>query len=264
MKINFYHVDAFTNSIFKGNPAAVCILLTWPEDDYLPKLAKENNLPVTAFLVRVDDQFEIRWFTPEGELDLCGHGSLAAAYVIFNYIETSWSVVNFQSQQGSLQATRKNNLISLNFPEKIIEPFNSPLLEEGLGLKPQAIYRYKNERCLAVFNTESEVQQLNPNMQILKNLEQRAVVVTAPGIAVDFVSRTFYPSKKWCEDAATGASHCMLVPYWAEKIKKRDLHSYQVSERGGEFFCHYGNKRVIISGQAVLYLQGTLAIFDVN
>lgn len=258
MKITLYHVDAFTDKIFSGNPAAVCVLPEWLPDDVLHQIAKENNLPVTAFLVRKDEKFNIRWITPEYELDICGHGSLAAGYVIFNFIDTRLQSIDLHSRIEVLPVIRNKNFITLNFPAKNIEPCSLPLLEQGLGLPPKAIYQHKSERCIAVFDSEEEVKQLKPNMQILKKLEHRGISVTAPSTEVDFVSRTFYPQKKISEDPATGASHCLLAPYWSKQLNKTDLHALQVSERGGEIFCQYQGDRVLISGKAVLYMQGMI------
>jgi len=260
MKIPIYHVDAFTDNLFCGNPAAVCILPTWFPDNKLHAIAKENNLPVTAFLVRDSNTFNIRWITPDYELDICGHGSLSAAYIIFNYLEPAWQKVDLQSRTELLQVFRTDDLITLNFPAKNVENISLPLVEQGLGLVPKEIYQHKNERCLVIYDTEEEVRQLKPNMQILKKLKHRGVIVTAPGQNVDFVSRTFYPQKTISEDPATGASHCLLVPYWAKRLSKTDLHALQVSERGGEMFCRYQGDRVLISGKAVLYMQGYLAM----
>lgn len=259
MQIPIYHVDAFTDKVFCGNPAAVCILSEWLSDETLHSIAKENNLPVTAFLVRDENKFSIRWITPEYELDLCGHGSLASGFVIFNYLEPTWQKADLQSRHELLQVTRSDDLITLNFPAKNIENVSLPLLEKGLGFSPKEIYQHKNERCFAVFATEEEIKQIKPDMQILKKLEHRGITVTAPSKEVDFVSRTFYPQKSISEDPATGASHCLLAPYWSKKLNKNNLHALQVSQRGGEIFCKYENERVFISGKAKLYMQGIIA-----
>lgn len=255
-----YYIDAFTNKLFRGNPAAVCVLSKWLSDDDLHSIAKENNLPATAFLVREVDKYNIRWFTPEYELDICGHGSLSAGYVIFNYLEPTWQKADLQSRIELLQVLRADDLITLNFPAKSIESTSLPLLEQGLGLSPKEIYQHKNERCLAIYNTEEEVKSLQPDMQILKKLEHRGITATAPGKNIDFVSRTFYPQKTISEDPATGASHCLLAPYWSKRLNKTDLHALQISERGGEIFCQYLGDRVLISGKAVLYMQGFINI----
>lgn len=260
MKIPIYHVDAFTDKIFSGNPAAVCVLPKWVPDDILNAIVRENNLPATAFLVRENKKFNIRWITPEYELDICGHGSLSAGYVIFNYLEPTWEKVDLQSRIERLPVVRTDDLVTLNFPAKNIEKCILPLLEQGLGLLPKEIYQHKNERCLAVYNTEEEIKALKPDIQILKKLEHRGITVTAPGKDVDFVSRTFYPQKAISEDPATGASHCLLAPYWSNRLNKTELHARQVSQRSGEMFCKYQDDRVLISGKAVLYMQGIVTI----
>ncbi len=258
MTIKIYHVDAFTDKLFHGNPAAVCVLSTWLADEVLYAIARENNLPVTAFLVRDQNKFNIRWITPEYELDLCGHGSLSAGFVIFNFLEPSLKKVDLKSRTELLQITRDNDFITLNFPAKVIESVALPLLEEGLGLRPKEIYQHGNERCLAVYASEDEVRQLRPNLSILKKMPHRGITVTAQGNEIDFVSRTFYPQKTISEDPVTGASHCLLAPYWSKKLNKQELHARQLSERGGEIICRYKNDRVLISGRVVLYMQGDI------
>jgi len=257
--IPIYHLDAFTDRVFSGNPAAVCLLPHWLDDADLHAITKENNLPVTAFLVRENDQFSIRWITPEYELDICGHGSIATGYVIFNILEPSWQKVNLKSKTDLIQITRTDDWITLNFPIKALEKCHSfPLLEHGLGLKPKEVYQHRNERCFAVYETEEEVKQLKPDIKILQQLEHRGISVTAKGSKVDYVSRTFYPKKSISEDPATGASHCLLAPYWAERLNKTKLHSQQVSSRGGEMLCECQGDRLLISGKAVIYMQGMI------
>lgn len=260
MQITVYHVDAFTDSLFSGNPASVCVMQEWLPDHKLHQIAKENNLPVTAFLVVDNSIYHIRWMTPEYELDLCGHGSLSASYVIFNFIDPSLNQVKLHSRSEVLPVTRNHNLITLNFPAKNLEPCSLPLLKEGLGLTPVEIYQHKNERCIAVLNTEEKMKQLKPDIQILKALGYRGFTVTALGNDVDFVSRTFYPHKSPSEDPVTGASHCVLAPYWAKKLNKTELHAKQISERGGEIFCQVNDDRVLITGKAALYMQGIINI----
>jgi PhzF family phenazine biosynthesis protein len=263
-KIPVYHVDAFTDKIFHGNPAAVCILTEWLDENSLHLIAKENNLPVTAFLLRKKDIFEIRWITPEIELDLCGHGSHAAAFVIFNFLEPSVQKIDLRSRTELLQVIRDNDYFTLNFPVKDIEKVSVPLLEEGLGLSSKEVYQHSNERLMTVLESEDEVKKLAPNFNILKKLEHRGITVTAKGNSVDFVSRTFYPQKNIAEDPVTGASHCMLAPYWSEQLNKQELHALQVSERGGELFCRVENNRALIKGHAMLYMQGIIHVGLIN
>lgn len=258
MNIPFYHVDAFTTQRFTGNPAQVCILDKWLSDDELQAIASENHLPVTAYLVREAEGYQIRWFTPNYEVDLCGHGSLASSYVIFNILRPEIKSVTLKYSAGKLHVTNNDGLYVLQLPIRQIDVFHSSVLIDGLGVTPKEIYQYNAERCLAVFDTEEQVRQLNPDMSILKNLDQRGIIVTAASRQYDFISRTFYPYKPVCEDAVTGASHCLLVPYWASKLNKTTLHAYQASQRGGELFCELLSDKVAISGKAVLYAQGVI------
>lgn len=256
MEIAIYHIDTFTDKIFSGNPAAVCVLQVWLPEDVLRAIAVENNLSATAFLVRQGEKYLVRWITPEYELDICGHGTLAAGYVIFNYLEPTWIRVDLQSRIELFQVIRTDDLITLDFPTKTIESCNLPLLAQGLGLQPKEIYQHRDERCLAVYETEDEVASLVPDMNMLKQLAHRGITATAPGKYVDFVSRTFYPKKAMSEEPATGASHCLLAPYWSSRLGKTDLHALQLSQRGGEMFCQHAGKRVLISGKAILYSKG--------
>lgn len=263
MKIKTYFVDAFASQLFKGNPAAVCILEKWLSEEMLQSIAAENHLPATAFLVNKDNKFEIRWFTPEYEIDLCGHGTLATGYVIFNYLDSTLQQVDLHSRQGLLSVKRDEECITLDFPVKSLEESShSSLIEHGLGETPVKSYQYKSERCLAVFESEDQVKNVKPNLQILAELPYRGIIITAPGREADFVSRVFYPKKLIWEDAVTGSSHCLLVPYWSEKLNKTKLHSRQLSQRGGDLFCELINDRVFISGTAVLYLQGTISFIE--
>lgn len=255
-EFSIYHIDAFTTRIFSGNPAAVCLLTEWLPQSLLHAIAKENCLPVTAFLVRENGQYSLRWMTPEHELDLCGHGTLAAGYVLFHFLEPTCQKAIFRSPTVLLPVLRQGDLITLDFSTQSIEPFAHPILEQALGAKPKEVYQQKNERCLAVFETEEEVRKLNPNKEMLKQIGHRGFVITAPGQSVDFVSRTFYPQKTLFEDPVTGVSHTLLAPYWAKRLNKDRLHCWQVSERMGELICECKGERVLISGKAALYLQG--------
>lgn len=260
LKTPIYYVNAFTDKLFAGNPAAVCLLPKWLPDNMLQLIAIENNLPVTAFIVKNKNTFSIRWLTPEYELDLCGHGSLSAGYVIFNFLEPNLKAINLESRCDTLQVVYNNNFITLDFPAKSIESCDLDLLESGLGAKPQDMYQHNHERWLAIFNSEEDLKQLKPNIEILKMLPHRGITVTAPGENVDFVSRTFYPLKAIFEDPVTGASHCLLAPYWSNRLNKIDLHALQISARGGELFCRYQNERVLITGKATLYMQGYIEL----
>jgi PhzF family phenazine biosynthesis protein len=258
--MNIYNVNTFTNQLFSGNPAAVVILKEPLSDQKLQAIATENNQPVTAFITDFilgqNKKINIRWFTPEYELNLCGHGTLAAAYIIFNKMRPELEKIEFLSPSGSIHTTRKKDLIFLELPVKNIEACDPiPVLSQGLGAEPKYVYQHQMDRCLAVFETEETIRQLKPDLQILQQLPYRGIDITAPGKNVDnvdFVSRTFYPKKIISEDPVCGASHCMLVPYWAKQLKKTQLHAYQVSERGGELFCELHNDRILLGGRATL------------
>jgi PhzF family phenazine biosynthesis protein len=260
MKITTYHIDAFTDKIFTGNPAVVCVMDKWLPDALLQQLAAENNQPATAFLVREAEKYSIRWFGPEYEIDLCGHGTLAAAYVVFNILKpASQEIMLVHPAVGQLHVKRANDLIVLDLPVKDFSPSPaSHLLEEGLGIKPEEIYEFKKERVLVILKTETEVKKLAPDIQLLKQLEHRGIIVTAPGETADFVSRVFYPKKNIFEDAVTGSSYCLLVPYWSKRLKQNKFHASQLSQRGGTVFCELVNNRVYLSGKAVLYKQGEI------
>jgi PhzF family phenazine biosynthesis protein len=264
MPVKIYHLDAFANRLFAGNPAAVCLLDRWLPDASLQAIATENHLPATAFLVREDQKYATRWFTPEYEIDLCGHGTLALGYVIFNLLEPSRHEVDLHSPAGLLRISRKAEQITLDFPIKDFtvlpasETKQRDLIHRGLGLQPTELYHYEAERCLAIFETEEDIQIIKPDLRLLKQLHYRGIIVSAPGKSSDFVSRVFYPKKLLSEDAVTGSSHCLLVPYWADKLSKQSLHSRQLSHRGGDLLCKLEKERVYISGQAVLYLEGHL------
>ncbi len=260
MEIATYHIDSFADKLFSGNPAAICILPTWLTDKELQQIAAENNLPATAFLVEENNQFKTRWFTPEYEIDLCGHGLLATAYVVFNELKKSADKIDlYHPKQGKLIVTRDKEWLTLDFPSKAIEPIATPeLLIKGFNVIPQAVYQFENERCLAIFSSEHEIKSLKPDQQILKQLPHRGVIVTAKGTEVDFVSRVFYPHKTMFEDAMTGSSYCLLVPYWVEQLNKTKFNARQLSARGGQVVCEYKDGRIMISGQAILFKRGTI------
>lgn len=263
MKIKYYTVDTFTNKIFSGNPACVCLLPNNTLNDLeLQKIACENNLPVTAFLIPENSQFSIRWFTVDNELDLCGHGTLAAAYVLFNHMNIKQNEFQLNSPKAGLVNIRQEkDIIELNFPAKEITKIQSPeLLIKGLRITPLETYQHWNERILAILKDELSVKNLNPDFEILKFLQHKGIIVTAPSTKIDFVSRTFYPKKVMPEDAVTGASHCLLVPYWAKQLGKLKLHTHQLSKRGGELFCELKDDSVLIGGRATLYSEGTISI----
>jgi len=259
MRIALYHVDAFTGSVFKGNPAAVCPLREWPDDGLLQNTAAENNLPATAFFVPEKEGYRIRWFTPAAELDLCGHGTLAAAFVVFRYFDPSARQIGFQSRSGLLTVGREEEMVVLDFPARPPVPCPAPgRLAEALGREP--LETLCADDYIAVLGTEKEVAELSPSIPLLGTLERRAVVVTARGESADFVSRCFSPRLGIDEDQVTGSAHCELVPYWSEVLAKNAFRARQLSARGGELFCSARDGRVLIAGRAVLYLEGTIQV----
>ncbi len=259
MKIPIYQVDAFTGRLFSGNPAAICPLDSWLEDDRLQAIAAENNLSETAFFVRNGDRYSLRWMTPTVEVDLCGHATLASAFVIFNYLEPNRECIPFDTKSGELPVRREGELYALDFPARAPGCTDvCPTLIAGLGRAPREVLAARD--YLAVFETEEEVRGLEPDMQALCDIDRFAVIATAPGRDCDFVSRFFAPAKGVPEDPVTGSAHCTLVPYWAERLGKDALHARQVSTRGGELFCELRGDRVVLKGRAVLYLEGSIRI----
>ena len=259
MKIPLYQIDAFSNQIFSGNPAAVCPLNTWLEDSLMQAIAQENNLSETAFFVPEGNCYHIRWFTPVAEVDLCGHATLAAAFVIFTYYDTSSGHVSFRSKSGRLTVVQENGLLSMDFPSQPPVLCEAPReLVEGIGKEPAEILC--SEDYFVVFSHEHEIIGLNPDMEILRTLNLRGVIVTAQGENVDFVSRFFAPKFGVNEDPVTGSAHCALTPYWAGRLNKKNLHAYQISQRGGELFCKDCGRRVTISGRAVRFMEGTITV----
>lgn len=260
MKIPIYQVDAFTNQIFGGNPAAVCLLNYWLEDKIMQNIGAENNLAETAFLVKKEDFYEIRWFTPKIEVDLCGHATLASAHVLFNHIGIEGDKVKFKTtHHGMLSVTISGDLLTLDFPAS--EPIQSKITDEllnGLGKTPQAAYKTRD--LLAIFETEEDILNINPNFEALKKLDQLGVIVSAPGNNSDFVSRFFAPNAGINEDPVTGSAHTTLIPYWAKRLAKNKMHAFQLSERKGELFCELNGKRAMISGKAKTFLIGDIFI----
>jgi PhzF family phenazine biosynthesis protein len=259
MQIRYFHIDAFTDQIFSGNPAGVCLLETWLPDETMQGVAAENGLPETAFLVAAGQGYELRWFTPKVEIDLCGHGTLASAHAVFHYVAPTAQRVDFQTKSGLLSVTRQGKLLELDFPARLATPCARPSgLDEMLGRVPAFTLRARD--LLAVFETEEEILTLRVDFAGLATLDVFGVIVTAPGRSSDFVSRFFAPGAGIDEDPVTGSAHCTLIPYWAERLGKTKLHARQLSERGGELFCAMQGERVTMAGRAVTYLAGTITI----
>jgi len=260
MKQKIYQVDAFAENIFEGNPAAVCIMKTWPAEEWMQKVAMENNLAETAYVVPKDERFEIRWFTPELEVDLCGHATLASAFVLFHFEGVTTDTINFYSpRSGGLSVQKSNDgLLTLNFPADELEIVpQHQNLNDALGLAPVKMLKGKTDYLL-VYERQEDVEGLNPDYLALSKINARGVIVTAPGREVDFVSRFFAPQSGINEDPVTGSAHTSLTPYWAQILGKNKMQARQLSKRGGELLCEYRAPRVLISGNAVLYLTGEI------
>ena len=259
MRLPLYQVDAFTERRFAGNPAAICPLPKWLPDATLQAIAAENNLAETAYFVAEPDGYRLRWFTPAVEVDLCGHATLAAAYVLMNCLGFGGDQVTFHSRSGPLTVARSGEMVTLDFPSRPGErqPID-PAIAAALGATPTEILAARDTMC--VLATAAEVRALQPDMTALKQLAPWALIVTAPGDDCDFVSRFFAPKQGIDEDPVTGSAHCTLTPYWAARLGKTNLFARQVSPRGGELWCEDRGDRVRISGHGALYLTGFIEV----
>jgi len=259
MKI--YQVDAFTSQVFKGNPAAVCPLNSWLDDEVLLKIAAENNLSETAFYVIKENNVEIRWFTPNTEVDLCGHATLATAFVLYHHENYQHDQIEFYSpRSGILTVGIENDLFTLNFPEDEFSevPLTAELLS-STDKTPIAAYKGKTDYML-VFEQDEDISTMKPNLPVIAALQARGIIVTAKSKNYDFVSRFFAPSVGVNEDPVCGSAHTTLTPYWAAQLNKSELHAFQPSQRSGELYCKLLNKRIEIAGKATLYLEGKIFI----
>lgn len=262
-QLQLYQVDAFTEKTFGGNPAAVCPLDEWLSDDILQNIAAENNLSETAFFVPTEDGYHLRWFTPVDEVDLCGHATLAASYVIFEKLGHDSDMINFETTSGLLSVSKTENGFLLDFPvwtyEKIAFDLN---LAEALGAPPIGLY--KAEDYVALYDSAADVANLAPDMLKLAAFNNmRGLIATAPAeisSELDFVSRAFFPRLGIPEDPVTGSAHCVLTPIWAKRLNKTTLKARQISKRGGDLVCALKDNRVKISGKAALYLKGTIYV----
>ncbi len=261
MKIPMYQIDAFTEKLFGGNPAAICHLPYWLDDSLMQNIAKENNLAETAYFVKNNDLYEIRWFMPHAEIDLCGHATLASAYVIFNYIDTNTDEVIFSSKSGILKATKEHNgAITLDFPSRPPQEVEIPKeIHQALNAKP--IKAFAGRDLMITLSSEEEVFLENPNLESLKELPYLCTIITSEGKNSDFVSRVFDANAPTLpEDPVTGSAHTSLVPYWSKRLNKTELKAIQLSARRGELDCRLENDRVFLSGHAVPYLKGEIEI----
>jgi PhzF family phenazine biosynthesis protein len=260
MKIPIYQIDAFSTKTFGGNPAAVCPLPAWLDDRTMQSIAAENNLAQTAYIVpAAGDGYDIRWFTPAAEVDLCGHATLASAYVVFNRLRPGSDHVTFGSKSGPLRVSMRDGQLTLDFPARPATPCPPPAgIAEALGATPAETLHART--LLAVFESERDVRALHPDMAALARVDPQGVIVTAPGTDVDFVSRFFAPNLGVPEDPVTGSAHCTLTPYWAGRLAKSRLRARQVSKRGGELWCEMAQDRVFIAGYAAPYLEGSIDV----
>ena len=261
MKLKMYQVDAFADKLFSGNPAAVVILESPLKDEVMQSIAEENNLSETAFVSIHESPASIRWFTPSIEVDLCGHATLASARILFDYYpDLVGEEINLHSKSGVLKITQVEGGLCLNFPSDLPVTIKSdPLFLEILSIEPLVLLRGKDD-YLAVFKNQKQIENMQPNFSLLKKVDGRGLVISAPGDEVDFVSRCFYPEAGIEEDPVTGSAHTMLTPYWANQLNKDELEAHQLSKRGGRLNCRLANDRVYISGSSVIFFEGAISI----
>ena len=256
MNLDIYQVDAFAEKTFEGNPAAVCPLEAWLSDEMMQAIALENNLSETAFFVKNGDAYDLRWFTPAVEVDLCGHATLASAHVLFNHLGYSDEIIRFNSRSGPLSVKKEEEMLILDFPADTIAPAEAPAgLIEAMGFPPKEVLKGKTDYML-VYRSQEVIESLQPNFDALGGVEARGVIATAPGKEHDFVSRFFAPAAGVNEDPVTGSAHTSLTPYWAAQLGKAEMSARQLSQRGGNVRVKLNGERVEIGGKAVTYMAG--------
>ncbi|NER09808.1 phenazine biosynthesis protein PhzF family [Muriicola jejuensis] len=260
--LQLFQINAFASSLFKGNPAAVCVLDSWLNEQTMQDIAMENNLAETAFVVKREEDYHIRWFTPEVEVDLCGHATLAAAWVLFHRYGHEAEIIHLHSDRSGPLSVKKEDSgeLTLDFPVDTLEEVGPvSAISEALGKEPLKVFRGKTDYLL-IYENEQEIIEIVPNFFLLDRVDARGVIVTAPGKEVDFVSRFFAPKCGVPEDPVTGSAHTSLTPYWAKVLGKADLKARQLSKRGGSLRCRLRGERVWISGSAVPYLKGEITL----
>ena len=258
-KIKIFQVDAFAHTLFSGNPAAVCPLESWLDDDIMQSIAQENNLSETAFFIIKNNKYYIRWFTPKVEMDLAGHPTLAAAYIIFKELSPKKKYVEFVTPSGDiLSVSLKKNILSMEMPSYFPKPRNFKNISNALRSDPvKFLYGIYG---MAVFRSQKEIIKLSPNFDALKKISYDGIIATAPGNDCDFVSRFFAPKLGIEEDPVTGSAHCQLIPYWSKILAKKNMFAKQLSPRGGELYCTNLEDRVIIGGKCIIYMKGDLIL----
>ena len=261
MKIKLYQIDAFTEKVFGGNPAAVCILEDWIEEELMQKIAAENNLSETAFVVQKEKVYEIRWFTPKAEVDLCGHATLATAHALFKFYDYKSDIIEFDSHtSGKLSVRRKDDFLTLDFPADISTKVDAlQILIDAIGSKPTEAYKGKTDYVL-IYQSQKDIEDIKPDFKQLLSANVRGVIISAPGEHTDFVSRFFAPQVGIDEDPVTGSAHTTLTPIWSNKLGKKVLTAKQLSQRQGYLECEYAGERVKITGKAVNYLMGEITV----
>jgi PhzF family phenazine biosynthesis protein len=264
MQLPLYQVDAFASKVFEGNPAAVCPLDEWLDDELLQQIAEENNLSETAFFVATEDPIRLRWFTPVAEVELCGHATLAAAHVLFTQLNYAKDSIRFSTRSGELEVTKDAKGYAMRFPAaKLITVETPAILLEALDLNESTIstcmvdYDY-----MLIFENQHQIENLSPDFSLMQQLDKRGVIVSAPGDDCDFVSRCFYPKLRINEDPVTGSAHCQLTPYWSNRLGKNTLSAQQLSKRSGTLTCELADDQVVLTGNAVDYLSGSIRISD--
>lgn len=255
-----YIVDAFTDSVFHGNQAAICVLDEWISEDLMMSITKENNFSETAFVVKEGDKYHLRWFTPGGEIDLCGHATLATAYVMFRfYLDADIDKVVFTTLSGDLIVSKKNDLFEMEFPAYNLEKVDvTDAMVEAIGIKP--VEAFIGRDLLCVFDDDADITKISPDMDKVMKLDGLLLHVTAKGSDVDCVSRSFAPKLSVVEDPVCGSGHCHIIPYWAEKFGKSELVAYQASKRGGTLYCRVEGDKIFLAGKAALFSECELFV----
>lgn len=255
-----YIVDAFADRVFEGNAAAVCILDRWPEDDLMLKIARENSVPETAFVVKEEAGYHLRWFSSKWEVDLCGYATLAAAYVIFAFVEDELAQVTFRTKSGPLTVKKRDDLLEMDFPAYTLTKLEvTDQIAEALGARPKEVWRARDLLC--VFETPEDIINMEPDLEKLKQVKGALMQVTAPGMGeYDCISRTFGPKCGMTEDPVCGSGHCHIIPYWAARTGKTEFVARQASPRGGTLYCRLEGDRVLLAGRAALFAESELMV----